>query len=81
MIIIFFRTGRQYDKNGNLAQWWPDQAIADFKERAQCIINQYGNYTVPEADMKVCTESSVFIFCGSHCMFSSRQIKMVLVGA
>ncbi|WAR15723.1 NEP4-like protein [Mya arenaria] len=44
--------GRQYDKNGNLKQWWDDHVIAEFKERAQCIVDQYGNYTI-EDDLQV----------------------------
>ncbi|OWF45829.1 Neprilysin [Mizuhopecten yessoensis] len=42
--------GRQYDKDGNLEQWWSDDAITRFKAKAQCIINQYGNFSLPEAD-------------------------------
>lgn len=38
--------GRQYDKDGNLKQWWDDQVIEKFKEQAQCMIDQYGNYTI-----------------------------------
>ncbi|RUS91043.1 hypothetical protein EGW08_001171 [Elysia chlorotica] len=45
--------GRQYDKDGNLVKWWDDVVIHRFKERAQCIIDQYSNYTVPEIDMPV----------------------------
>ena len=45
--------GRQFDKDGNLVQWWDDVVISHFKERAQCIIDQYSNYTVPEVDMQV----------------------------
>ncbi|KAI8795245.1 neprilysin-1, partial [Biomphalaria glabrata] len=45
--------GRQYDKNGILVQWWDDEVIRRFKERAQCIIDQYSNYTVPEVNMNV----------------------------
>ncbi|XP_071110115.1 neprilysin-like isoform X1 [Haliotis cracherodii] len=45
--------GRQYDKNGNLVQWWSDDAIDKFKVKADCIIDQYSQYTVPEADMKI----------------------------
>ena len=45
--------GRQYDKDGNLVQWWSDQVIAAFKEKAQCIIDQYSNYTVEEVSMNV----------------------------
>lgn len=45
--------GRQFDKDGNLKQWWDDIVITRFKERAQCIIDQYSNYTVPEVGMQV----------------------------
>ncbi|CAG5127738.1 unnamed protein product, partial [Candidula unifasciata] len=45
--------GRQYDKNGILVQWWDDEVIKKFKERAQCIIDQYSNFTVPEVNMKL----------------------------
>ncbi|XP_072047744.1 neprilysin-like [Amphiura filiformis] len=40
--------GRQYDKDGNLKQWWSDESITNFKERAQCVIDQYGQYIMPE---------------------------------
>ncbi|KAK7475945.1 hypothetical protein BaRGS_00032834, partial [Batillaria attramentaria] len=45
--------GRQFDKDGNLIQWWDDSVIKRFKERAQCIIDQYSNYTVPGVGMQV----------------------------
>ncbi|CAH1775260.1 unnamed protein product [Owenia fusiformis] len=45
--------GRTYDKDGNLRQWWSPRVVENFKERAQCIINQYGNYTVKEIDMNL----------------------------
>ncbi|XP_059154147.1 neprilysin-1-like isoform X2 [Physella acuta] len=37
--------GRQYDKNGNLVDWWSSSAIDKFKGKASCIIEQYGNFT------------------------------------
>merc|ERR1711874_760593 len=40
--------GRQYDGTGNVAPWWSDITIQEFVGRAQCFIDQYGNYTVPE---------------------------------
>ncbi|KAK6176886.1 hypothetical protein SNE40_015099 [Patella caerulea] len=49
----FDDSGRQYDKDGNLLQWWTDDVIDRFKEKAQCIIDQYSNYTVEEADMNL----------------------------
>lgn len=45
--------GRQFDKDGNNVNWWEPETDNKFQERAQCIIDQYGNYTVPEADVQV----------------------------
>ncbi|GFO47310.1 endothelin-converting enzyme 1 [Plakobranchus ocellatus] len=36
--------GGQYDENGDLRDWWQPEDWATFKERRQCIIDQYGNY-------------------------------------
>ena len=40
--------GRQYDGNGNAVPWWSQETIDAFSEQAQCFVNQYGNYSVPE---------------------------------
>lgn len=45
--------GRQFDKEGNLVDWWEAGTQKAFVKKAQCIIDQYGNYTVPEINMKV----------------------------
>ncbi|XP_052213119.1 neprilysin-1-like isoform X1 [Dreissena polymorpha] len=45
--------GRQYDKNGNLQQWWDDHVIAAFKAQAKCIIEQYGNFTVEKIGLQL----------------------------
>ena len=33
--------GRQYDKEGNLKDWWTKGDEAKFKEKAQCMVDQY----------------------------------------
>ena len=35
--------GSQFDENGNLDDWWEPQTAEAFKEKAKCIIDQYGN--------------------------------------
>ncbi|XP_071805807.1 neprilysin-1-like [Asterias amurensis] len=40
--------GRQYDKVGNLETWWGNNSISKFKERAQCIVDQYSGFVMPE---------------------------------
>ena len=49
--------GRQLDQDGNLKQWWSEEVVTRFKNSAQCIIDQYGNYTVAEVDLKVCSST------------------------
>ena len=43
----FDSTGRHYDETGNFTQWWNNETIHAFKEKAQCFIDQYHEFTVP----------------------------------
>ncbi|VDL73866.1 unnamed protein product [Nippostrongylus brasiliensis] len=43
----------QYDKDGNLHNWWSGRSLEAFDERRRCIVEQYGNYTVPKTTYKV----------------------------
>uniref|UniRef100_W8BVC8 Membrane metallo-endopeptidase-like 1 n=1 Tax=Ceratitis capitata TaxID=7213 RepID=W8BVC8_CERCA len=45
--------GRQFDKDGNMMQWWNNATIEAFRERTQCIIDQYSRYKIEEVDMYV----------------------------
>jgi len=38
--------GSQFDKSGNLANWWSDSTSATFKSKGQCVERQYGGYEV-----------------------------------
>lgn len=38
--------GRQYDKNGNLNDWWTEEDAKRFKERAAVLVDQYNQFTV-----------------------------------
>ncbi|XP_077288912.1 M13 family metallopeptidase neprilysin 3 isoform X1 [Arctopsyche grandis] len=38
--------GREYDRNGNLNQWWNNKTTNQFKLRTACIRDQYSNYTL-----------------------------------
>lgn len=40
--------GRQYDKDGNLVDWWAAETNITFARKSQCLVEQYGNLTVPE---------------------------------
>lgn len=38
--------GREYDRFGNLNQWWNNNTIKNFKKRAACMQEQYASYGV-----------------------------------
>jgi membrane metallo-endopeptidase-like protein 1 len=38
--------GSQKDGDGNLVNWWEPETKAKYLEKARCIIEQYGNFTV-----------------------------------
>lgn len=39
-------TGREYDKDGNLRPWWKNSSVEAFKRQTECMVEQYGNYSV-----------------------------------
>lgn len=43
--------GRQFDKEGNMMQWWNNATIEAFRERTQCVIDQYSRYKINEVNM------------------------------
>ena len=49
----FYVLGRQFDKHGNLKQWWNNRTIGEFRKAAQCIIDQYSNYTLDEINLPI----------------------------
>jgi len=44
--------GRQFDAAGNLKDWWQPEDAAKFKERAQCVVDQFAQYRVVD-DIKI----------------------------
>uniref|UniRef100_A0A670IJZ9 Membrane metalloendopeptidase like 1 n=1 Tax=Podarcis muralis TaxID=64176 RepID=A0A670IJZ9_PODMU len=41
----FDDNGRNFDKEGNMFDWWSNFSATHFKEQSRCMIYQYGNYT------------------------------------
>lgn len=72
--------GRQFDKDGNMMQWWNEKTIKNFRDRAQCIIDQYSRYKIDEVGLYMngrMTQGNLyriepFSVCSSH--YSSRTI-------
>ncbi len=38
--------GSKYDEKGNLRQWWSKSTRTDFEKNSECMVHQYGNYSV-----------------------------------
>ncbi|XP_014483935.1 PREDICTED: neprilysin-2 isoform X2 [Dinoponera quadriceps] len=45
--------GRQFDKDGNMMQWWNNATIRAFRKRAQCIVDQYSKYKLQEVNLYI----------------------------
>lgn len=47
LMLIFLRcAGREYDKDGNLRPWWQNSSVDAFKNRTECMVDQYSQYTI-----------------------------------
>jgi putative endopeptidase len=44
--------GRQFDAEGNLRDWWQPEDGKEFERRAQCVADQYAQYTIVD-DIKI----------------------------
>ena len=42
-----------FDDSGNLIDWWKPETKEKYIKKAECIIQQYGNYTDEEVGLKV----------------------------
>ncbi|XP_061114029.1 membrane metallo-endopeptidase-like 1 [Conger conger] len=41
----FDDNGRNFDKDGNMNNWWSPYSAEHFKDQSQCMVRQYGNFT------------------------------------
>lgn len=39
-------SGREYDKEGNLRSWWQNSSVEAFRQRTECMMDQYSRYLV-----------------------------------
>ncbi|XP_031344636.1 neprilysin-2-like isoform X2 [Photinus pyralis] len=49
----FSGKGSTFDKDGKLVDWWESSTKEKFKTKVQCMIDQYGNYSVPELGLNL----------------------------
>ncbi|XP_036610533.1 neprilysin [Trichosurus vulpecula] len=41
----FDDNGRNFNKDGDLIDWWTQESAKNFKEQSQCMVHQYGNFS------------------------------------
>ncbi|CAD7689378.1 unnamed protein product [Nyctereutes procyonoides] len=46
----FDDNGRNFDKDGNMLDWWSNFSAQHFQEQSECMVHQYGNYSWDLAD-------------------------------
>ncbi|XP_058575357.1 membrane metallo-endopeptidase-like 1 isoform X2 [Neofelis nebulosa] len=46
----FDDNGRNFDKNGNMLDWWTNFSAQHFQEQSECMVHQYGKYSWDLAD-------------------------------
>ncbi|XP_044250062.1 neprilysin-2 [Drosophila takahashii] len=49
----FDTTSSYYDGSGNLRSWWSEKSRQDFEERAECYMDHYGGYVIPEINRRL----------------------------
>ncbi|MBX7223759.1 MAG: M13 family metallopeptidase [Blastocatellia bacterium] len=47
----FDDSGRQFDKDGNLKDWWTSDDAKNYKDRATCVETQYSGYKVDDLNV------------------------------
>lgn len=47
---VYIISGRNFNENGDLVDWWSEESAKNFKEQSQCMVYQYGNFTWDLAD-------------------------------
>lgn len=56
--------GHQFDKKGNIANWWNPSTKEQFFKKAQCIMDQYTNYKIVDPVANVSQNvKNIFFFC------------------
>ena len=46
VVVFCFCSGRLFDKDGNLKDWWSQSSTKNFLYKALCLVRQYNNYEV-----------------------------------
>jgi len=68
--------GRQYDKNGNLHDWWTPEDTKNFEKQTQMLVDQYNNYKILDSlhvDGKLTLGENIADLGGMNIAFDGLQ--------
>ncbi|HKJ42023.1 MAG TPA: M13 family metallopeptidase [Sunxiuqinia sp.] len=71
--------GRQYDKDGNLTDWWTKDDAARFKKRAKVLADQYSQFTVLDtvkADGELTLGENIADLGGVNVAYNALQMAL-----
>lgn len=72
-------SGRNYDKNGDMTDWWSPSSSQKFQELSQCIVEQYGSFSWDLANgQNVCNVILYSFHCGEHIKHVDRTREHLL---
>ncbi|KAG0276183.1 hypothetical protein BGZ95_007864 [Linnemannia exigua] len=54
----FDTSGSHFDSIGTLVNWWTNATLIAFNDKAQCFVDQYGNFTIKGPDERFKSDSS-----------------------
>lgn len=43
--VLCCRPGRNFDKNGNMLDWWSNFSAQHFRKQSECMVYQYSNFS------------------------------------
>ncbi|KAG8196877.1 hypothetical protein JTE90_027589 [Oedothorax gibbosus] len=80
----FDTSGRKYDHIGNKRNWWTNETLYKYAEKAQCFIDQYNNFTDPlspvKANGRVTLKENIADNGGVKSAFKAFRLHLALSG-
>lgn len=78
----FMSLGGQYDRHGNLKQWWTEESYRKFQAKTECIVKLYDNFTVYNQKVRLQRRDAHGLIgsrmrCSSSVTFELNRVKYI----
>ena len=78
-LFVIIDQGREYDKYGNLHQWWKNSTIKRFEEKIKCFIDQYSKYKIGDDHVSQVTIKWNEMTCATNWANQMLSIQLTFV--